>query len=139
MKLKTSLLGFSAAAVLATSAFAAAHMQLAVMGQDQSVNAGAIVVTQAVSANRSWLVVHRTGDDMKPGPVIGHAPLQKGENPNLVVTLDEAVTPGQKLMLMLHGEEGGMQPGVFEYYLGAKEDGPVKVDGKLVMDVITIK
>ena len=39
-------------------------------------------------------------------------------------------------MLMLHGENGGMTTGIFEYSLGAKEDGPVKVDGKLVMDVV---
>ena len=41
------------------------------------------------------------------------------------------------LMLMVHAEAGGNQIGVFEYTLGAKEDGPVKPDGKLVMQVIT--
>ena len=40
-------------------------------------------------------------------------------------------------MLMLHGEEGGNQTGIFEYTLGAKEDGPVKAHGKLVMQIIT--
>ncbi|MCG2838152.1 hypothetical protein L6J37_15060 [Photobacterium sp. WH77] len=40
-------------------------------------------------------------------------------------------------MLMLHGEDGGMKTGVFEYTLGAKEDGPIREDGKLVMDIIT--
>ncbi len=43
------------------------------------------------------------------------------------------------LMLMVHGEKGGMKTGVFEYSLGAKEDGPVKVDGKLVMDIVRAK
>ncbi len=32
-----------------------------------------------------------------------------------------------------------MKTGVFEYSLGAKEDGPVKVDGKLVMDIVRAK
>ena len=41
------------------------------------------------------------------------------------------------LMLMVHSEEGGMKTGGFEYTLGAKEDGPIKPDGKLVMTVIT--
>lgn len=50
--------------------------------------------------------------------------------------LTEPVAKGDKLMFMLHGEEGGMKTGIFEYTLGAKEDGPVKVDGKLVMTVI---
>ena len=34
---------------------------------------------------------------------------------------------------------GGTKTGVFEYTLGAKEDGPVRVDDKLVMTVITAK
>jgi hypothetical protein len=40
------------------------------------------------------------------------------------------------LMLMLHSEAGGMKTGIFEYTLGAKEDGPIRVDGNLVMAVI---
>ncbi|WP_276756539.1 hypothetical protein [Pseudoalteromonas marina] len=40
-------------------------------------------------------------------------------------------------MLMLHVEEGGSETDIFEYTLGAKEDGPVKVDSKLVMSVIS--
>jgi hypothetical protein len=30
-----------------------------------------------------------------------------------------------------------MSTGVFEYTLGAKEDGPIRIDDKLVMQVIT--
>jgi hypothetical protein len=43
------------------------------------------------------------------------------------------------LMLMVHSEAGGTQRGGFEYTLGAKEDGPIKIDGKLVMAVISAK
>ncbi|WP_257970621.1 hypothetical protein [Vibrio parahaemolyticus] len=53
--------------------------------------------------------------------------------------LMEPVESGDMLMLMVHGEKGGMKAGVFEYSLGAKEDGPVKVDGKLVMDIVRAK
>lgn len=42
-------------------------------------------------------------------------------------------------MLMVHAEDGGMSTGVFEYTLGAKEDGPIRVDDKLVMTVVTAK
>jgi len=38
---------------------------------------------------------------------------------------------------MIHSEDGGMKTGVFEYTLGAKEDGPIRMDGKLVMATIT--
>jgi len=41
------------------------------------------------------------------------------------------------LMLMVHGEDGGMSTGVFEYTLGAKEDGPIRVDDALVMKVVS--
>lgn len=50
--------------------------------------------------------------------------------------LTEPVAKGEKVMLMLHAETGGMKTGGFEYTLGAKEDGPVKVDDKLVMSVV---
>jgi hypothetical protein len=42
-------------------------------------------------------------------------------------------------MLMVHAEKGGMKTGVFEYTLGAKEDGPIKPDGNLVMKVVMAK
>ena len=53
--------------------------------------------------------------------------------------MTEEIKPGEKVMLMLHGEAGGNKTGIFEYSLGAKEDGPVKVDGKLVMVMISAK
>jgi hypothetical protein len=51
--------------------------------------------------------------------------------------LTEEVSPGEMLMLMVHSEAGGMETGIFEYTLGAKEDGPIRIDGDLVMAVIT--
>ena len=56
---------------------------------------------------------------------------------DVTALLTEDVSAGDHLMLMVHSEEGGMETGVFEYTLGAKEDGPVKMDGKLVTDTIT--
>jgi hypothetical protein len=84
-------------------------------------------------------VVHRTGADMKPGPVVGYAPLKAGDNMDVTAILQEEVKSGDMLMLMVHGEAGGTKTGVFEYTLGAKEDGPIRVDDKLVMTVITAK
>lgn len=111
------------------TAFAGGHAELAVMGEDQDVSGGTVTATKVVAGANGWMVVHRTDDKMKPGPVVGHAPLKKGEN--------NEVAAGDKLMLMLHGEEGGAKTGIFEYSLGAKEDGPVKVDDKLVMKVVS--
>ncbi|MGB0848674.1 MAG: DUF7282 domain-containing protein [Thiolinea sp.] len=122
---------------LQTAALAGGHAELAVMGEDQDVSGGTVTAAKVIAGANGWLVVHRTDDKMKPGPVVGHAPLKKGENNEVTAILTEEVAAGDKLMLMLHGEEGGTKTGIFEYTLGAKEDGPVKVDDKLVMMVIS--
>lgn len=126
-----------ATTLIAGSAVADDHMKIGVWADDQDVSAGTVTAKKLVSAGNGWLVVHRTDDSNKPGPVVGHAPLKQGKNMDVAAILTEEVKAGDKLMLMLHSENGGMKTGIFEYTLGAKEDGPVKVDGKLVMDVIT--
>jgi hypothetical protein len=125
-----------AIALLAATSFGAQAQALSVEGANQSVAGGTVTASKIVAAENGWLVVHRT-DGMKPGPVVGHAPLKKGTNTGVSAILTEPVAKNDKLMLMLHSEAGGSKPGIFEYTLGAKEDGPVRVDGKLVMKVIT--
>ena len=130
--------GFAAATAIATSAFAEAHAPAqSVMAEDQSVANGIVSAEQVTAAQNGWLVVHRTDAEMKPGPVVGYAPLRMGVNDDVAAILQEEVAPGDMLMLMIHAEDGGMQMGGFEYTLGATEDGPVRVDGELVMATIT--
>lgn len=74
---------------------------------------------------------------MKPGPVVGYAPLRMGDNVDVAAILTEEVAPGEMLMLMVHSEAGGMMTGGFEYTLGSVEDGPIRMDGQLVITVIT--
>lgn len=128
-----------ATAVLAASASVALAADLAVTGSDQDVSGGNVTASSVVAAEDGWLVVHRTDAAMKPGPVVGHASIKAGENKDVTAKLDEAVKSGDMLMLMLHSEAGGMQAGVFEYTLGSKEDGPVRVNDKLVMVMIHAK
>lgn len=109
----------------------------AIWGDDQSVADGTVTAKKVMAENNGWLVVHRTDENMKPGPVVGHAPLKKGKNMDVAAILTEEVESGDMLMLMVHGEDGGMKTGIFEYSLGAKEDGPVRKDGKLVMTTVT--
>lgn len=130
--------GIAAAALFALPGIAAA-MQPSVKASDQSVANGVVSAETVTAGANGWMVVHRTDSSMKPGPVIGYAPLRQGENADVAALLTEAVEPGEMLMLMVHSEAGGMKTGAFEYTLGAKEDGPVKVDGKLIMEVITAK
>lgn len=110
-----------------------------VWGDDQDVSGGTVTAKKIHADANGWLVVHRTDKDMKPGPVVGYSPVKSGENHDVTAILTEPVKSGDMLMLMLHGEAGGMKTGVFEYTLGAKEDGPVRVDGQLVMVTVTAK
>ena len=127
-------------AATATAALAASHgMAPGVTAADQSVANGVVSADRVIAAENGWLVVHRTDAAMKPGPVVGYAPLRAGENIDVAAILNEEVKPGEMLMLMVHSEAGGMKTGAFEYTLGAKEDGPIKPDGKLVMTTITAK
>ncbi|HUG63210.1 MAG TPA: hypothetical protein VMP03_15290 [Methylomirabilota bacterium] len=125
--------------LLTAAAFAEDDLALAVAGVDQDVSGGTVTASQVTAGANGWMVVHRTGDDMKPGPVVGHAPLKKGVNIDVTAILSGPVAAGDKLMLMLHGEDGGAMTGIFEYTLGAKEDGPIRVDDKLVIQVVTAK
>ncbi|MBY6159506.1 hypothetical protein KUV73_01430 [Mameliella alba] len=128
----------AALVISAGTAFAGGHgMTPMVEAADQSVADGTVSASKIVAPANGWLVVHRTGADMKPGPVVGHAPLKKGENMDVAAILTEEVKAGDMLMLMVHGEDGGMTTGIFEYTLGAKEDGPIRLDGNLVMTTIT--
>ncbi|EAQ04041.1 hypothetical protein OB2597_12376 [Pseudooceanicola batsensis HTCC2597] len=128
----------SAFAVSASAALEASHsMTPAVEGMDQDVSGGTVTASKVVAPENGWLVVHRTDSDMKPGPVVGHAPIKMGENMDVSAILTEEVASGDMLMLMVHSEAGGTQTGVFEYTLGATEDGPIKPDGNLVMQTIT--
>lgn len=128
------------AAVLMLAAsplFAMAHMAPAIEATDQSVANGVVSAGTVVAGENGWLVVHRTDAEMKPGPVVGYAPLRAGENADVAAILTEEVKPGEMLMLMVHSEAGGMKAGTFEYTLGAKEDGPIRIDDALVMTVVT--
>jgi hypothetical protein len=127
-------------ASLSLTAFAAAAMTSdQVQAMDQDLSGGVVTADRVTADANGWLVVHRTDAAMKPGPVVGYAPLRAGENSDVAAILQEEVKVGEMLMLMVHGEAGGMQTGVFEYTLGAKEDGPTRVDGNLIMTVITAK
>lgn len=128
----------AAIALMMTAGIALAdgHAAPMVMAADQDVSNGVVSAEKVVAGANGWMVVHRTGEDMKPGPVVGYAPLRAGETSDVAVILQEEVKSGEMLMLMVHAEEGGMKTGVFEYTLGAKEDGPIKIDDKLVMQVI---
>ncbi|HET8849197.1 MAG TPA: hypothetical protein VFM78_04855 [Marinobacter sp.] len=123
---------------LSGNALAGDH-EAGVWAMDQSVSNGVVSARKVVAEENGWLVVHRTDEAMKPGPVVGYAPLRAGQNMDVAALLSEEVQSGDMLMLMVHSEAGGTETGVFEYTLGAKEDGPIRKDGNLVMKTITAR
>ncbi|MEN3794342.1 hypothetical protein [Fulvimarina sp. MAC3] len=133
-----TMIALLASAGFATAAFAQSdNMTPGVTASNQDVSGGSVTAESVTAPEAGWLVVHRTDADMKPGPVVGHTALQAGENENVTADLDEEVASGDMLMLMVHSEAGGNEEGVFEYTLGATEDGPIKVDGELVQTTVT--
>lgn len=133
-----TLISALALTVAASGAFAAGHAAAPMVeASNQSVEGGIVTASKVVAAENGWLVVHRTDAEMKPGAVVAYAPLRMGETMDVAAILNEEVKSGEMLMLMVHAETGGMMTGEFEYTLGAKEDGPIRIDGNLVMTVIT--
>lgn len=132
LTLTACLLALSAGSALAQDAMAPM-----VEASDQNVSNGIVSASKVVAPANGWLVVHRTDAEMKPGPVVAYAPIREGETADVAAILTEPVATGDMLMLMVHGEEGGMTTGGFEYTLGAKEDGPIRIDDQLVMATIT--
>lgn len=131
-----SLISLTALAIM-TAGASLADTKPMIEAADQSVANGIVSADKVMATENGWLVVHRTDSEMKPGPVVGHAPIRSGETMDVAAILTEEVAAGDMLMLMVHSEDGGMETGVFEYTLGAKEDGPIKPNGELVMTVIT--
>lgn len=135
-----SLISALALTITANGAFAAGHaVAPSVEATNQSVSNGVVSAEMVVAAENGWMVVHSTDAEMKPGPVVGYAPLRMGDNVDVAAILTEEVAAGDMLMLMVHAETGGMITGGFEYTLGATEDGPIRIDGELVMTVITVE
>ena len=142
MKLTSLTLALSTVGALAIMQPALAQMS------DMSIMAGGDAVTVAVPDDTltidsvtadadGYIVIHKVTDG-KPGKVIGHADVKKGENKDIEVKLDEAVPAGEKLALMLHADTGAM--GTYEFGMeGSKEDAPVMMDGKPVVEMVTVK
>jgi plastocyanin len=93
--------------------------------QDQELVQGSITVANVVSEGPGWIVIHADAGG-SPGPVLGFAPVQDGENSDVTVELAEDGRT-ETLYAMLHTDAG--QSGTYEF---PGDDGPVQVDGQVV-------
>ncbi len=93
---------------------------------DRGIVDGKVIIARATMDGPGWVVIH-TDADGSPGPVIGHAALQEGENLDVAVEVDvEAATP--LLFAMLHVDAG--EVGTYEF---PGPDVPARVGDNIVM------
>ncbi|MDQ7080335.1 MAG: hypothetical protein Q9M41_06670 [Paracoccaceae bacterium] len=118
----------------ATVAFAGAAHAAEIKTSPQP--AGNTVTVDSVTIDGDgWLVIHaiKNGKPVVPAS-IGHVAIKSGTTENVVVKLTRATKPGEKLLPMLHVDQGYM--GEYEFP-GA--DHPVMKDGKPVVKPLPIK
>jgi plastocyanin len=116
------------AAVAPTPAPTAEPMyQNSVSVSDQAISdEGTVVIEKVVSQTPGWLVVHADADG-SPGPVIGHAEIERGENTDIEVSVEPARLTDQ-LYAMLHVDAGS--PGEYEF---PGDDAPARNDDGAVV------
>lgn len=89
---------------------------------------GTVVVPQALIDAPGWLVIHAEADG-GPGPVLGYAPVVRGLNTNISITVDVAAM-GANVFPMLHYDTGAA--GVYEFGEVEGADRPVFVAENVV-------
>ena len=100
---------------------------------DQAIKDGTLVIAEINATQDGWIVAH-TDVNNKPGPVIGHTAVKKGESYKVEIKLEQAVAPGAKLWPMLHIDAGTI--GTYEF---PGPDAPViAANGKPEMVQISI-
>jgi len=100
---------------------------------DQPVVDGSINVAD-VNAGQDGFIVAHLDEGGKPGKVIGHTAVKKGDNKDVKIKLEQDVAAGGKLWPMLHIDAGAI--GTYEF---PGPDAPVIVNGNIIMKQIAIK
>ena len=119
------------ALLLLTATAAYAQVTPSVTVSDQAIENGMVTVDQVVSDGQGWIVIHAQQDGA-PGPVIGHAAVQDGENNDVSVEIDVA-NATETLYAMLHTDAGEM--GTYEF---PGVDTPVQVEGQVVVQPFAV-
>ncbi len=122
----------AAAAAAPAAPAAAAAPSGSVDAADQAIVDSSITVENVTAGQDGWIVAH-LDEGGKPGKVIGHTAVKKGESNNVVIKLSEDVPAGGKLWPMLHIDAGAI--GTYEF---PGPDAPVIVDGNIVMKQIAV-
>lgn len=100
---------------------------------------GIAVIDQVTAAQDGWVVVYKRAD-LKPDMIVGYAPVVKGVNSGVRVTLDNTrLKDIGTLWIRLHEDKG--VKGLFEWGIRGKSmnDGPVAENGQPVITTFGTK
>jgi plastocyanin len=98
-----------------------------VLVDDQDASAGFVVIEDILAAQAGWIVIH-ISQDGAPGPIIGFAPVNEGENQDIKVEI-ELSQATEDLFAMLH-----IDAGVIGEYEFPGDDGPAR-NGDTIVNV----
>jgi hypothetical protein len=106
---------------------------------DQIASRNSITVSEVTVDGPGWLVVHR--DNGNNGPVVPAiistpTALSSGSNSNVKVEIPNVpLSDGETIWVMVHTDDGD---GLYEFDTNQNTDGPVTVDGNILMSSIVI-
>ena len=107
---------------------------------NQKLGYGKVFVTQVVSPEAGFVVVHQPDDKGQPNVMssLGYVAVRKGAASMVAIKLDPSVKPGTKLFVVLHADTGKI--GKYEHGPATVEiDAPVIVDGKQIAAAFTVE
>jgi LPXTG-motif cell wall-anchored protein len=127
----------SAAPSASASAAPSTGVTPSIKVSDQPIVNNTITVAEVVAAQDGWVAVHKFGADGKPilTPIVGQTQVKAGTTTNVKVTITEAFNAGDKLLPMLHIDEG--VKGTYEFPNGP--DTPVSANGQVVAVPLTVQ
>lgn len=105
----------------------AATLGPAVSIRNQALQDNRLVIGAVRSDGPGWLVIHAATADGSVGPDIGHAALTSGENPHVVIPMENPGAVTESLFAMVHVDTGVI--GVYEF---PGPDVPAVADGKVL-------
>ena len=100
--------------------------------RDQNLNTGVIVVDAVTVTQNGWVVIYRDAN-LTSGQIVGYAPVYKGTNQTVRVTIDTTKLADQPILWAQLHTDDGLQ-GVFEwgYKSEAFSDSPIYQNGQNV-------
>ena len=101
---------------------------------DQDLTSGVIVASSVTSPVDGWIVVYKNPNNFTAGEIVGYAPVHKGANSNVKITLDTAKVGDLPTLWAVLQADNGL-PGVFEWGWKGQpyNDAPVVENGHNVV------